>query len=431
MRDKLMYRNLNKMNVFLFVLLLSSALSYAQKTPKPKEPAVACNGTADNLSGKYTDHTNPKYPWNLKASSAAEKTTMLNQLIAIEKLEEKSRTNFQLTGCVARVSFSNLTSGSFAGFNHTAYEYQLAAYQNVCHVTEHVVKTVSEYRTVLRVDVNPKLVQNFFLPAGTGGFFLTGNSMRYEIPIDARSGPNYNNDQIKKPSAISQYITERDLLSGRSDSYKDKHGEFLKFVNGDGYVENSIGAKWFDRRYLIKKAGIPILVPVTRKKFLEDMLAYLEIEKDNFYYSLNQILKDNASNTSDFWKQRYAVIQADKEAYPKLYDAKKAKINQFLTTKDDEWLQKQAIVESSNQTYDANQRLADIGKFYDKQDEYKSALYVYNPEYFKINANQPAKPVLMEVQFRYELSAGYEFSQRLIRNFEKNFDMDALKKMVE
>ena len=49
MRDKLMYRNLNKMNVFLFVLLLSSALSYAQKTPKPKEPAVACNGTADNL----------------------------------------------------------------------------------------------------------------------------------------------------------------------------------------------------------------------------------------------------------------------------------------------------------------------------------------------------------------------------------------------
>ena len=37
----------------------------------------------------------------------------------------------------------------------------------------------------------------------------------------------------------------------------------------------------------------------------------------------------------------------------------------------------------------------------------------------------------MEVQFHYEISADKGFSKRLLDNFEKNFDMDALKKIVE
>lgn len=37
----------------------------------------------------------------------------------------------------------------------------------------------------------------------------------------------------------------------------------------------------------------------------------------------------------------------------------------------------------------------------------------------------------MEVQFRYELSKDKGFSERLITNFSKNFDMEALRKMLE
>ena len=49
-----------------------------------------------------------------------------------------------------------------------------------------------------------------------------------------------------------------------------------------------------------------------------------------------------------------------------------------------------------------------------------------NPKYFKLNTNQPAKAIFMEMQFRYELARDYGFSERLIRNFEKNFDMDGV-----
>ncbi len=57
--------------------------------------------------------------------------------------------------------------------------------------------------------------------------------------------------------------------------------------------------------------------------------------------------------------------------------------------------------------------------------------YVLNPEYFKQNSNQPEKPIFMEVQFRYEISTDGGFSKRLFDNFDINFDINALRKMVE
>jgi hypothetical protein len=142
-------------------------------------------------------------------------------------------------------------------------------------------------------------------------------------------------------------------------------------------------------------------------------------------------IKENTGNTSDYGKKRMDVLQADKAAYPKFYETKKTKVKELLATQKEDWLQQQAIVANSNITYDAKDRLKELGNFYDKEDEYKSALYVLNPEYFKQSTNQPAKPIFMEVQFRYEISADKGFSKRLFDNFEKNFDMDALRKMLE
>lgn len=79
----------------------------------------------------------------------------------------------------------------------------------------------------------------------------------------------------------------------------------------------------------------------------------------------------------------------------------------------------------------AEQRLADIGKFYDSENEKTAALYNYNPAYFKTNSNQPTKPVFIEVQFRYEIGDDRGFSERLLNNFLKNYDMNSLRKMLE
>lgn len=431
-----------KKSAFIFILLLCCYTIYAQKATTVKEPAVPCNGNADNLPGQYTDHTNPKYPGSLKGT-VQDKAVMTRQLIAIEKLEEASRRDFQLKGCVARVSFSGGDKNTFGNITYMRYGYQLGVYQNVCHVTEHIVKTVGEYRTVLRVDVNPTLANGYLLPAGAGEFYIDkSRAVRYEIPIDAKQGPNYSKDRLDHPSRISQYLSEAIVLTNRSSDYKNKHADFLKIINGEGYVENWLAGsqydkpdakayKWIDRHYLVTKPGVPLLVPVSRKQYLEDLLEYFEIEKANFYYDLENKIKSNAGNTSENGKKRASVFDADKTTYPQLYEAKKAKVKQLLATQNTEWLQKPAVVDCNNITYDANQRLADIGKFYDFEDEKKTALYSYNPEYFKTKMSQPLKPIVMEVQFRYEMGEDRGFSERLFNNFRKNYDLAALRKILD
>jgi len=415
--------------IFFFAIVCCSGVMYGQKPNTPKEPPVPCDGSADGLPGRYTDHTNPKYPTSLKASSAAEKTAMLNQLIALEKLEEKSRSQFKLTGCVARVSFSTLTGGSFAGCTPRAYSYQLGVYANVCHIAEHIVKTVDEYRTVLRVNVNPMLSAGNAPAGGTGEFYLTDKTVRYEIPLEPSS-------------RVAQYLSESMVLANRSNDYKNSHAEFLKIINGDGYTENWMSGSredkpsphsywWIERCYLITRPGVPLLIPVTRKQFLEDLLEYFETEKSNFYISLESKLKNIAGNNSDNSRKMRATMEADRAAYPLHYAAKKAKVNQLLSAQSNDWLQTPAVVEYNSRSYDANQRLADIGKFFDAENEYRAALYVYNPEYFKRYINQTTRPLFMEVAFRYEIAADRGFSGRLFQNFAANYDMDALRKMVE
>jgi hypothetical protein len=94
-------------------------------------------------------------------------------------------------------------------------------------------------------------------------------------------------------------------------------------------------------------------------------------------------------------------------------------------------LQRPAVVDNDNRTYDANKRLDNLGKFYDMEDEGTSALYVLNPAYFTSNNGQLTKPYFMEVQFRYEQGKETGFSGRLFQNFLEKFDMTALRKMLE
>ncbi len=427
---------------FILLFLLSPAFAcFSQTTKKITGPQTPCNGTADEVPGIYTDHTQTKYGFSLKGT-AAEKTVMMKNLIAIEKLEEASRKDFKLTGCAARVSFAR-TDNSIYGKNvYAAYGYQLGVYQFVCHVTEHVPKIVDEYRTVFRVDINPYIQPGGANSVGTGEFYMKYGNPVYDIPVEAKLGPDFEKDKIQKPSRISQYLSEQVLLKGRSDDYKNKHAEFLKLNNGNGYVENGWGDSrykgasansyyFIDRRYLITKPGVPLLIPVSRKQYLEDMLEYLEIEKANFEYLNTKQLNEIANETADWAKKRRADLEADKLAYPKIYEAKKTKLKDLLAKQKPEWLQKPAVVDQNTMLKDANQSLEALGRFYDEEAEYKSALYVLNPAYFTGNNGQLTKPLLIGVQFRYEIDKEKVFSARLFKNWEKNFDLDALRKMIE
>lgn len=159
-----------KRNFILLFFLLPAFNCFSQTTKKITAPQTPCNGSADDVAGIYTDHTQTKYGFSLKGT-AAEKAVMMKNLIAIEKMEEASRNNFKLTGCVARVSFSRTDNRTYGKNVYAAYGYQLGIYQLVCHVTEHVPKIVDEYRTVFRVDINPYIYRQAVpIPSGRVNF---------------------------------------------------------------------------------------------------------------------------------------------------------------------------------------------------------------------------------------------------------------------
>lgn len=436
-----------KYNILLLFFILSHGICLAQ-IKKITDPLTPCNGTADDVAGIYTDHTNPKYGSHSIKGTVTIKAAMTKNLIAIEKLEEASRKDFKLTGCAARVSFSGGESMSYGKNAYTSYGYQLGVYAYVCHVKELTTKIVGEYQTVLRVNINPNVVfaGNSIRP-GTGdmSFNKTATTLMwgYDFPADALLGPNYETDRVKKPSNVSTYISESNLLAGRSSAYKSYHPEFLKLNTGNGYTENYMRGSQYDkvtensyrlidRRYLITKPGIPLLIPVSRKQYLQDMLEYFEIEKANFNYTVNDLLKNSEANNSDFAMQQKQTWKAHKAAYSQHYEAKKIRINELLTTKNEEWLQLPAVVAGYNATKDVAERLAQTGVFYDTEDYDKNifALYVLNPAYFTTSTGPATTPKLIEVSFRYELNKDLGFSERLITNFEKNFDFEALKKML-
>jgi len=199
----------------------------------------------------------------------------------------------------------------------------------------------------------------------------------------------------------------------------------------DKFTEESY--RWIDRHYLITKPGIPLLIPVSRKQYLQDMLEYFEIEKANFYSTVEDLLKKSATDNSDFGIQKKQTWQAHKAAYSQLYEAKKAKVKELLGNKNEEWLKLPAVVAGNTATDDATERLSQTGVFYEMENWDKNifALYVLNPAYFNNAPGSSVKPSLMEVQFRYELSKESGFSERLFSNFLKNFDMNALRKMLE
>jgi hypothetical protein len=432
-----------KQFLILSTVLLINTAAFSQGIKKIANPSTPCGSRAeaDDMPGIYTDHNNTKYGFTLKGTPA-EKTAMMKNLIAVEKLEETSRKDFKLTGCIARVSFARWGSSSYGKNIYANYGYSLSAYALVCNVSQHAAKIVDEYRTTFRIDFNPSIMPGGVHAVGTGEFNMKNGNPLYEIPVEAKAGPNFEKDKTANPSRVSQYISEATLMVARSDNYKDFHGDFLKINNGNGYVEHwEMGARydkhgpdsyqWIDRRYFLTKPGVPLLIPVSRRQYLQDMLEYLEIEKANFEYDNAQRIKNIGNNTSESAKRTLAALEADKLAYPKIYEAKKAKLNDILTKQKPEWLQKPAVIDQDKLLKDANKILEALGRFYDAEGEYKCALYVLNPAYFVSNNGQSAKPLFIEVQFRYEITKDFGYSSRLFTNWEKNFDMEALKKMLQ
>jgi hypothetical protein len=180
-------------------------------------------------------------------------------------------------------------------------------------------------------------------------------------------------------------------------------------------------SNYITRYWFIKKKDIPVLLPVSRKEYLQSLLEYYDREKIYFPKLIAKLKadKDNSIKYYANWEKDVA----DKIAI----------VQKTLNEQDEEWLSKQAIINPlSDNGRRYNAKLAEQTNYnrfwqFDDNETKSLPLYKYNPEYFKPNPKGPAAPQIITVAFRYVTMPS---SLRLLNNFIAHFDFDSLRKVV-
>jgi len=401
-----------KKKILIFISLTFSCLmSFAQD--------CKTDADLDAAPGKYI--TAAQYPWPAvraeyfsKMTTAADKAMAKQTLEKLEKVELQSRNNFNLTGgnwenlfvTVGYKYFGNAKLGAFT-FESSLHEYFCVKGKSVRN---------SEYSSVLRMYVNALQLTTLdrFLSSPFGSSFGS-----YDF------GMQYADWKNHKPADVNAKLI--DLFTYISCN----NPELLEAINsGNNYFQdvpeknikpnnrnNSIYRYWF-----IKKKDSPVLVPVSRKEYLQSLLDYYEREKIHFT-KLVAKLKEEHDNSIKYYNN-WETDVADKIA-----GVKKA-----LNENNEEWLAAQAIINpaaDNEKRYNAHlpeqTNYNRFWKFYDKENK-SVPLYKYNPAYFKNNTLNSAKPQIITIAFRYVTIPS---SLRLLNNFTKNFDFELVKKMVE
>lgn len=377
------------------------------------------NADLDAAPGKYL--TAAQNPWPAvraayfnEMKTAADKAMAKQTLGQIEKIEAQSRTSFYLTGGNWENVYSTEGYGFFCNTKLGQYTFQSALYEYFCAKGKSVRN--SEYSTVLRIYVNA-------IPVNSLSRFIQtpfGSSMgNYDLGFQYMDWKNH------KP------VNPGDQLINLFTYFTCNSQQLLDAINtGDNYFQdvpdkeikpssysNNIYRYWF-----IKKNNLPVLLPVSRKEYLQSLLEYYDREKLHFPKLIAKLTADHDNGV-----KQYSSWEAD-------VNDKIAVVKKALSEHKEEWLAAQAIInrmEDASQTYKA--KLAErtnynrFWKFYEKENK-SDKLYKYNPDYFKTTAQGPAKPQIISVAFRY---VSMPSSYRMLNNFTKNFDFNAIRKMME
>lgn len=377
------------------------------------------NADLDGTAGKYL--TAAQYPWPAvraeyfsKMITAADKAMAKQTLEKLEKAELQSRNNFNLTGG----NWENLyvTDGYkyFGNAKLGAFTFESALYEYFCAKGKSVRN--SEYSSVLRMYVNALQLTTLdrFLSSPFGSSFGSYDfGMQYSdwknhkpADVNAKLIDLFSYMSCNKPELI-------EAINAGSNYFQDTPEKDIKPNNRSNYIY---------RYWFIKKKDLPVLVPVSRKEYLQSLLEYYEREKI-YFTKLVAKMKEEHDNSI----KNYSSWEAD-------VADKISVVTKALQEHDEKWLSAQAIInrmEDASQTYKA--RLKEqtnynrFWKFYDKENK-SVPLFKYNPAYFKNNTSNSAKPQIITVVFRYVTIPS---SLRLLNNFTKNFDFSSLNKLVE
>ena len=400
-------------------ILIISIVTISIFSQQLKAQDCKTSAELDASPGKYL--TAAQYPWPAarteyfsKMTTATDKAMAKKILGDLEKTEAQSHAGFNLTGG----NWENVyTSDGYQYFGKVKlgqYTFQAALYEYFC--AKGKLTRNSEFSSVLRMYVNKLQLTTLdkFLSAPFGSSFPT-----YDF------GMQYADWKNHKPADVNAQLIN--LFTYISCNNK----QLLDAINtGKNYFQNVAekdikpnNRNNFAYRYwFIKKKDIPVLIPVSRKEYLQSLLEYYKREKINFTKLVAQ-LKEEKSGSLKYY------ANWEKDVADKIAVVKKA-----MSEHNEEWLSAQAVINpgaDNSQTYNAKLREQTnynrFWKFYDSEKN-MCGLYKYSPEYFKTSPKGPASPQLITIVFRYVTIPS---SLRMLNNFTKNFDFDRLQKLLE
>lgn len=377
------------------------------------------NAELDVVPGKYL--TAAQYPWPAaraayfnKMTTVADKAMAKQNLEQAEKIEQQSHAGFNLTGGNWESYYSTEGYQYLGNTKLGQYTFQSALYEYFCVKGKQVRN--SEYSSVLRMYVNKLELTTLdrFLSNPFGSSFGS-----YDFGLQYSDWKNHKPADVNaKLISLFSYLAcnNQSLISAinSGDNYfQDVADDEIKPNNRNNYIY---------RYWFVKKNNGPLLVPVSRKEYLQSLLDYYEREKIYFPKLVAQMKADHDSGL-----KYYNTWEAD-------VADKAASVKRALSEHNDEWLSAQAIInpgEDNSQTYNAKlpeqTNYHHFWKFYDKEKN-EQALYKYNMDYFKTSPQGAAKPQLITVAFRY---VSIPSSIRMLNNFTQKIDFGALRKLLE
>lgn len=383
--------------------------------------AQTCKTNADveTLPGKFIPAA--EYPWpavrneyfkNLtNASDKANAKQVLNQ---IEKTEAQSHTGFNLTGGNWENYYSTKGYGYLGNAKLGQYNFEASLHEFFC--LNGKMKRNDEAGTILRIHINA-------IPVNTLNRFLAnpfGNSMgEYDFGFQFQDWKNH------KPANVN------DPLISLFNYFSCSSEQLLKNINsGQGYFQDVADKDikpnsrntFIYRYWFITKKDTPVLVPVSRKEYLQSLLEYYEREK--LYFP--KLIAELTSNHDKGIEHNYGNWEAD-------VNDKITIVKKVLSDNNETWLQQQAVInksEDASQNYKAQLKERTnynrFWKFYGSEKK-SEPLYQYNVQYFKTRTQGAAKPQIITVAFRYETIPS---SLRILDNFTRHFDFTSLNKLL-
>jgi hypothetical protein len=431
------------------VVGLLLAITQANAQPCTKESLL-------KLPGKVVD-----VPYKLATSwdfSAAELAAAKKNLTAIEQVCKK---NLVFTGGQAKPIFSGNGRGWYTGeYKYYSYSYSLRFDKFNCDAAGKVV--VGGLGTILNININPKFAEPAFP-------LLTGNN--WEAQYYRKNPKSTESEELVPYINIYYYhaISDPKIADAvnNGNEFINLHEERLSnitmFITGNwntgyslvtsGELVKATGRTDVYRHRYFTHTDIPFLIPVTRKKFMEDLLEYYEREKTHKTEHYTKMIKDQKAYIASHQdikaelmameKEHLANFETDYNDVLTVYNQKKAIAQNLLKTKDAGWLNGQAAVNYGTmilkqRTFGIEidpkaNRTPDYGEFYFNNGVYAEndgvKLYQVNPEYLKKYPPSGSKPSMIEVVYR--LRAMNAFGNGINDSYINNhLDMEGIRKMI-